>query len=198
MKIALDIDDVVIDFNRGFFDFYNHKYGTHYVHENRVTYHYHTIFDISQEDAQKEYDEYTFSKFHQDTLPVGGVREALVQLRAHELFLISARPEKKREVTIRWLESHLGESLKYIQGIYLTGQHRKDKDLSKTKGEIAKDLGIDIFIEDAPSNATEIASHGIKVLLFDTPWNKNVSEHESITRVTSWDEIVEHIRSEER
>ena len=46
----------------------------------------------------------------------------------------------------------------------------------------------DIFIEDHPYNALNLANGGIKVILIDCNYNKGV-EHQNITRVSYWKEI---------
>lgn len=194
-RIGLDIDDVIIDFNKGFLEFYNAKYGTSYAPSDRKEYYYHPMFGVTQEDMQKEYDEYTFSHFHISTTPVGGVKDALQKLKGNQFFLISARPEKKRKVTEEWFEHHLGDLIE-IHAIHLTGQHRNSVTEVKKKGAIAQELGIDIFVEDAITNAYDVASYGVPVLLFDTPWNQTDSLPPLITRVYSWNEVVEKIESQ--
>lgn len=55
-------------------------------------------------------------------------------------------------------------------------------------------LGVDIMIEDKPEVALYLAEQGIKVLLFDAPYNKEV-RHQNITRVFNWDECYEQVHS---
>ena len=52
----------------------------------------------------------------------------------------------------------------------------------------AKELECHIFIEDNPSNAMQLANEGMKVLLIDTNYNKEI-EHENIVRVNNWIDI---------
>jgi len=59
---------------------------------------------------------------------------------------------------------------------------------SHYKVEKAKELGVEIFIEDSPKNAIELANSGITVFLINTNYNQNV-EHENIIRVDNWYEI---------
>lgn len=53
-------------------------------------------------------------------------------------------------------------------------------------------LSVDVMIEDKPDVAMYLAEKGIKILLFDAPYNQEIS-HENITRVNSWNECYEHI-----
>jgi uncharacterized HAD superfamily protein len=59
---------------------------------------------------------------------------------------------------------------------------------SHYKVEQAKELKIDVFVEDSGSNALELAENGIKVFLLNTNYNQNV-QHENITRVNDWYDI---------
>lgn len=59
-------------------------------------------------------------------------------------------------------------------------------------------LNVDVMIEDKPDIALHLAKNGIKVLLFDAPYNKQVV-HENIIRVNNWNEIkfyLEKMKSE--
>ena len=60
--------------------------------------------------------------------------------------------------------------------------------------EKAKELNCNLFIEDNPSNAIQIAEAGINVILMDANYNKG-TEHERITRVKDWKQIKELIEN---
>jgi uncharacterized protein len=189
-KIALDIDDVLISFNEGFLEFVNEKLGTSYQLSDITTYKYQDVIDISENDVRTLLDEYTSSKNHIETKPVLGARSGLTCLQHKEIILISARPEWKRAITEQWIDLHLPELLN-TSTMVLTSQHRPVDGMSRReKGEIAKELAIDIFVEDSLDNALNISEHGIPVLLFDRPWNQAVELPANVTRVYTWEEIV--------
>ena len=58
----------------------------------------------------------------------------------------------------------------------------------RDKLQACRKLGVDAMIEDRPDNALYLAENGIHVLMFDAPYNSDIS-HENITRVHSWEEI---------
>lgn len=62
------------------------------------------------------------------------------------------------------------------------------------KYAICQKISADIMIDDNPDIAMFLAQRGITVLLFDAPYNKNVT-HKNITRVHDWDEIYRFILS---
>lgn len=53
-------------------------------------------------------------------------------------------------------------------------------------------LNVDIMIEDKPEVALNLANNGIRVLLFDCPYNQEVY-HDNITRVYSWKQIEKEV-----
>ena len=54
--------------------------------------------------------------------------------------------------------------------------------------------GADILIEDQYILARHCADAGIKVLLLDSPWNREVALPENIARVRNWGEIVRRVK----
>lgn len=50
-------------------------------------------------------------------------------------------------------------------------------------------ISADIMIEDNGDTALYLAENGIKVLLFDAPYNQDIS-HENIVRIFSWNDIL--------
>lgn len=58
------------------------------------------------------------------------------------------------------------------------------------KAEICLAEGIPILIEDHKDYSLSCAEKGIKVILFDKPWNRDF-EHDNITRVAGWNEALD-------
>lgn len=54
-------------------------------------------------------------------------------------------------------------------------------------------LGVDVMIEDKPEVALYLAERGIKILLFDAPYNKGI-EGENLIRVKSWQDCYTEYR----
>jgi len=72
--------------------------------------------------------------------------------------------------------------------LYLKNEHFAGSDEFK-KSAICKELGVDLIIEDAPHYIEDCSEAGIKVFIFDRPWNQEVRENDLITRVRDWGEI---------
>lgn len=67
-----------------------------------------------------------------------------------------------------------------------------EKNTPAEKLEHCRKINAEIMIDDKPDIALHLAQNGIRVLLFDAPYNRSVA-HVSITRVRSWDEIYEYV-----
>ncbi len=187
----MDLDEVLVDFIRPFITFYNRRYGTKLTREIFLSFNLSQIIGHKRELVDVRVDEFYNSEVFQTLNPVEGAKEVLEFLsEKYELFIITSRPAHIKEKTAKWLERHFEKVFKHIhfsanEYIGVTG---------KTKAEICKNLRIDLLIEDNLGYAMEAAKSGIKVLMFDTPWNQTDSLHPNITRVSSWKEVLEELK----
>tara|TARA_Y100000034_G_C6874281_1_gene399565 strand:- start:1080 stop:1640 length:561 start_codon:yes stop_codon:yes gene_type:complete len=181
MKIGVDVDDVLTDFAGDFINFLNKKTGKSFK-----------VSDILADDPlsgayqgllpEKELDK-IFEEFYK-TSPylimtlIDGSKDAINKLsKKYELHIITARHNKPD--TIEWINNNFGNVFKTIN--FREGRKKSD---------ICKELGLNIMIEDSIKYAEQCANAGIKVLLFDKPWNKELT-HKNITRINSWKNISE-------
>lgn len=56
-------------------------------------------------------------------------------------------------------------------------------------------LDYDIFIDDSPLNVVDVAERGKTALVYDQPWNRDVSQRENLLRVRDLSEAVTRIRA---
>lgn len=123
------------------------------------------------------------------------VLERLVQA-GHEIYLITARNERRRVVTETWLREK--GILDYAKAVHLKphGEFRPDypqgrydpESSAAYKLRLAQELRLDAFCEDDVLISRRLAESGIRVFLVDQPWNRDVA-HPRITRVSGWTEI---------
>ncbi len=81
-----------------------------------------------------------------------------------------------------------------------TGDYRPDyprgrydaQGSAQYKTRLAQDLRLDAFCEDDDLISRSLAEAGIRVFLFDHPWNRDV-EHPLITRVSGWSELADRL-----
>ncbi|HUG07042.1 MAG TPA: hypothetical protein VMQ78_10895 [Candidatus Limnocylindria bacterium] len=116
----------------------------------------------------------------------------------HELYFITARAERRRMITETWLrEKGLFD---YAKAVHLKpiGEFRPDhprgrydpQGSAQYKTRLAQELRLDAFCEDDDLIAHSLAEAGVRVLLFDHPWNRDV-RHRLITRVNGWSDVAD-------
>lgn len=189
--IGIDFDDVLMDFNHGLMSFYNSRNGTTHVREDVKHYRIERLWGCEPEEVTNVIVDFYDSPAHLETLPLKGALEAIELLsREHELVIVTARPEIVREQTEKWIAKHFPEA---FQRIFYVNKDFSDLTKKANKSDICKELGVELFIDDSFHNARDIANSGIKVLLFDAPWNRGV-EHQNVERVFTWEEIIERLK----
>lgn len=192
--IGIDFDDVLMDFTPGFLSFFSKKLGKEFTKEDVTVFHFWNTFNITREEAVAICEEYYLTEEHLENLPLPDSVQSVINLAAFDLYVVTARPPFVKEATSSWVKTHFGDSFKEL---YFTGAFKNDS--AKTKGQIAKELNMTYFIDDAPHNALDVASRGVQVFLLDAPWNRTVDiTHPLVTRVSNWNEIMGHITSREQ
>jgi uncharacterized protein len=184
-KIGIDMDDILMEFADNLFKFYNEKFGTNLSFHDACRYELDEIWKLPRDEAIRIVLDYYDSDIHHNSLPVNGAVDFIKKIKPNaEIFIVTARPEKYREITMNWLLKHFPEM---FNDVVFTGQyHGAVKPMKKS--EVCKELGIEIFIDDALHNVRDVASAGIKTFLFDKPWNREETP-ENVKRVLSWEEI---------
>jgi uncharacterized HAD superfamily protein len=114
-----------------------------------------------------------------ETAPVvSGAVAGMAQLQSAgwQLVGITARPLHLASITTRWLSA---------QGLCLDAVHHT---LVNQKSAVARDLGVEVTVEDNPVEA-ELLGEVCQSWLFDQPYNR---DHPLIRskRIDSWDELV--------
>jgi hypothetical protein len=118
----------------------------------------------------------------------------------HELYFITARAERRRMITETWLrEKGLFD---YAKAVHLKpiGEFRPDRPRGRYdpegsaqyKTRLAQELRLDAFCEDDDVISRSLAEAGVRVLLFDHPWNRE-AQHPLITRVNGWSEVADRL-----
>lgn len=189
LRIGIDIDEVITEFVKPFFEFCKEKNIRTPNFEDVNCFDLENIMDLSREEVHSLFGEFNDSE---ERVKRGGFidfsKEGINELAKNsELFIITARMEKIINPTKDFFKEH-------FPGIHLEIAHSGDTfGKKKNKVEICSELGVDFFIEDRRKTALECAEAGVKVFLMDKPWNRENCEHENIIRVKGWKEILEKI-----
>jgi len=188
LKIGIDIDEVVVEFLKGYLKFHEINYGLKMSFEEIKNYNlWETNLFKNKEEAISGINSFQNSNDFDKLDFVEGAKESLLKLKdSFDIYFITSRPQYLEEKTSNFLKGILKEFGLHFSGDLFGG--------NKTKSEICEVLGINIFIEDNHSYALDLARKNVKTFLLSKPWNKNYEEHENITKVNNWKEILENLR----
>ena len=200
MRIGVDLDDVIAVCAVPYLRRFAQEYKVELPDEKEIG--WHLLRDMDKHVSAEERDRFriklydgTFFSQLEIYKESPAVLERLVR-RGDEIFFITARAERRRMVTETWLREK--RILDYAKAVHLKpyGEFRPDQPRGRYDPEgsaaykmrLALELGLDVFCEDDTVIAQTLADAGVHVLLFDHPWNRDVS-HERIKRVSGWTEV---------
>lgn len=181
LNICIDIDGTITS-PYHFISYLNEMCNKNIKEKDITTVYWSKLYDEDSDKLMKRFhDKYMYS--YDEAELVENALEVLEDLYRHNnLYFVTARGEELKDITLNWLKK---KELSKIHIYMLGSDYKIDK---------AKELNCDIFIEDNPLNAMQLAQCGIKVLLIDTNYNKDIY-HENITRVKDWKQIKEIINN---
>jgi len=190
MKIGIDIDGPIVDYMGGFCNFYNPKYGTNFSIEDFKT---HDIWEIvggTRVHAVKLVKEFYETDLFDNIGLIKGAEESIKKLYKdnHDLHVITARWKFFKDKTEAFFKKNFED---VPLPIFYTGFFGG----GKKKAKVCKKLGIELMIEDSKKYAFNCVEVGVRVLLFDKPWNQGDSLLNNITRVYNWNEILDKIEN---
>lgn len=191
MKIGVDLDSVVADIMSPLIDFHNKNYRTNLKLSDHTTFSVEKIWKCTEEEGLNRLFKFYQSDFMDKIKPMPGSIDSIKYLsNIHEFHIITSRSNMLDKITNHWVKKYLPNIFKTIN---LTNQSGGKGKKNIKKSEVAKKLGISLFIEDHLEYTYDCASLDIKVLLMDMPWNQTKKLPENIVRVYSWKEIVNKI-----
>ncbi len=189
MKIGIDIDEIITEYVESIIEFYKNKTGRTLLREDFKTYHFWETWGGTRKEAIQIVEEFFNSELFDSIKPVKDSIQSINNLsKNNELIFITSRPDHWKEKTEDWLKRNLDSPVKVIfTSDFHTGEGKK-------KAEICRELKSGLILEDNEKYAIECANTGIKVILFDKPWNQN-SEHSNLIRVNDWTDALKEIEN---
>lgn len=186
--VGFDLDDVLVQLNRGFIDWYNHLHGTRLTLQDIINYMFGPVLGIPQEEANKLFIDFYFSEAHNFIRPVGQIFPILNLLHELDVYkkplIITSRPEDVRPQTVSLVQRNFPRH--QFGGLYLAkSAHVKPGQVILGKPEICLEYGVNLMFEDSGYHAEKISSVGIPVILRDCPWNQDFPDEDYplVTRV---------------
>ena len=156
------------------------------------------VWGCSLEEAFGIVDDFFNSEEFFNMRPVPGAQRAIGELKeeGHDLIVLTSRPEWMQQKTLEQIASYYPGR---FDDVLFSGEWSKNPN-GNSKGVICKDLGVKRLVDDRFKYCNDTSQHGIKSYLFDLDgnyaWNKKsgLILPTNITRVKSWEEIMEKER----
>ena len=178
INLCLDIDSTVTQPDY-WVDYANKYFNTNYVYDENT---------VAEFFANNGWNQKVFHNFYINFAPQMHrsaeirpyAREAINKLKDFcNVYYVTARDSEVEHITIEWLKKY-----DIYSEVFHTG--------SILKNDIAKKLNCHIFVDDNLFTAKKLLDDFIRVLLFDTGFNRH--EHpENIYRVYDWKEVYAHV-----
>ncbi|HEX7724224.1 MAG TPA: hypothetical protein VF438_00595 [Candidatus Paceibacterota bacterium] len=193
MIIGVDLDDVLLDFFGTFCGYVNKTRGTNYTRDSQWNFSIEKSWGWNKEDAHQAILDFYHSDDHKSAAPVAGAVEALRTLSEQNVIhLVTSKPEFLKEETERWIDVYFPGMISSIH--FMNHYHGNGK--KRSKADTCKELGVQIFVDDSAEQARNVSGVGIPVFMPDAPWNRQEEVGPLVTRVNSWEEIVERIQKQ--
>lgn len=188
MKIGIDIDGVILDYERvlktygDLYDFIELKKDGII---NRNEHYLRNRYDWTEEERMNFINKY-FLKLSKQTSLIPGAKDVInmLQKEGNELIIISARGgmiEEMKDVAIEKFNE---------EGISFNKYYWKQED----KLEVAKNEKIDVMIDDSYDVCKKLSSNGIKTIYFRDKDMKVLEQNDSLKEVSNWGEIYRYIK----
>ena len=191
-KIALDVDEVLLDFISPMKNFYNRRFGTNLESEDYIYYDLERVWGCTKLEAIGIVVDFYGSKEFREILPLNQAREVIdILSKKKELYAITSRPSSIEYATRECLNKFFGN---VFSEIFLNGQYGVPSS-GLDKSSYCLKNRIFVILEDNPDIAQKCANKNITTFLFDKPWNRHIFSHDKLIRVgekrNPWEEVLE-------
>jgi len=179
-RMAVDFDSVLAETMGLWITELNRRRGTNFRKNDVVLFDLIRCFGIAEYERSELFD-YIWDDDNWKKIPPTEdfLSEKIQALgRYGKVDILTVVPENLVENTKKWL-AHNG--ITYDDYVSVPNELKKS------------DYEYDIFIDDSPSNAEQIANCGKTVFLYDQPWNQKMSNSEEIRRIHSISEVIDYL-----
>jgi 5'(3')-deoxyribonucleotidase len=185
MKIAIDIDGVLLDIIVRYCEIFNGRYGTNYQKSDVTKWDFFNDWNMDEETGFK-----IFFEIYGDSRNIPFIDEDAPKImkKLHERYdldIVSARvPEYRASITEKLVSHDIKEGIQYTELILL---HHKPYDIKLKQN-------YDLYVDDNPNLVEPIKMMKNRtLLLFDQPWNQHSVCEDNVHRVHNWREVEKKI-----
>lgn len=190
MKIGIDIDNVISNFNDELLKEYlkHDKELRNTGIINKDVFIRYGMFDWTEKE-ETEFYKNNIERIAIKLKPIHKATETIKKLKedGNEIIIISGRNNGEYNNPYKLTEEWLAKYNIVYDKLILTNAYNKEE-----KANVCKENNIDIMIEDSTQTAVNIERVGTKVLFMNTRYNKN---NENFEKVSNWKEIYAKISS---
>lgn len=188
MKIGIDIDNVISNFNDTLLTEYllhDKELRNSGIINKKADYIRNGMFDWN-EDEETNFYKNNIERIAKKLGVIEGAKEYIDKLHddGHIICIITGRDNgeytEPYNMTKKWLE----DNSIYYDNLILTDAYDK-----RAKTKQCLEHNIDIMIDDSASICSDCIENGITTILMDTPYNK----YSNIQRVKSWEEFYRYV-----
>lgn len=192
--IAIDIDDVIADTNEAMRAWTNSKSNkeltaTDFNIKGDYWGYYERVW--AMHDLTLQFDDFQSEMIaDQIDVPVlAGASFAIEELQKRfHIVLITSRYPELEPTTRRWMQAHLRGDIK----LYFAKNDKKNS--GRSKGELCKELGAFLLIDDNVEHVQSAVDGGIEAILFGTyGWQPRLPE--GVTRCADWPAVLEYLNA---
>lgn len=188
MKIGIDIDNVISNFNDELLKEYlkHDKELRNTGIINKDVFIRYGMFDWTEKE-ETEFYKNSIERIAIKLKPIHRATETIRKLKedGNEIIIISGRNNGEYNNPYKLTEEWLAKYNIVYDKLILTNAYNKEE-----KANVCKENNIDIMIEDSTQTAVNIEKVGTKVLFMNTRYNKN---NENFEKVSNWKEIYSKI-----
>ncbi len=189
MKIGIDIDNVISDFNKTLFKEYmeHDKQLRNNGIINQDAY-IRNMFDWSIEEEASFYRN-NIERIARNLNIMDDAKEYIDKIKSdgNSIYIITGRDNGEYSDPVNMTKDWLKKFHVYYDELFFTDAYDK-----KSKADICVKNQIDIMIDDSIGMCINCIERGIKTFIMDTQYNKNAN----LPRVHNWKEIYEVIKHE--
>lgn len=170
MRVGIDIDNVLCDSMESFLRRINARLGSSLETKDITAWN----FAVGSSNLSAEIIETLKDDSFVVSLPLmAGAKEAMSVIKANfDVVLLTSRNPEATVSTFKWVMRHFG-----AVPVYHTGDKCNN--------------GCAVIVDDAPHTIEDCCDMGVRVIIFDQPWNRNVKKHPLASRCFTWPQVLE-------